>query len=383
MNNETSITVPTAQEQTFDSLAESYVTARNKFGNSLLEMASVCVEAKEQLKKEGEWLKWLADSRINLKETQAKKFIAIAEHCKKMGQLTDLLNKKGIEETYLLTRISDETARKELAEQIINVDFTVKETRQLVKKVNELEPVAEAIEEVKKMKDLPKSEKIKYTINRSDCLYESRPFSSYDYEETKHYLNYLRRQHRNEDVKFTIKKEVEESPEAEEVKPERKSVSINKFNKLQSDYEVLKTKMEEQGRESSKIQYHLNQRVQQLAQLKVRKEKAKILEELSFREEVIDRVKYCVTDEQGESLIYDENYEKVKSFFDSQKESKKELKLFKEIHFYKKALIEEQESEKETVERMDKLKQYISSEIEKGSEQIKKKSKKQVVVVST
>lgn len=140
-------------DTTFENLVESYINARNRAGISIFEMASICLKAKEQLKKK-KWFEWLADNRINLKKTQAKKFIAVAKICGQGGQSTDLLNRKGIEETYLITKIEDEKIREDLAGQIIDAEFTVKQTKQVISKVkNESKTPAEAIKEIK---NLPK-----------------------------------------------------------------------------------------------------------------------------------------------------------------------------------------------------------------------------------
>lgn len=175
-------------DPTFENLVESYLNARNRAGTSILEMASVCLKAKEQLKKK-KWFEWLEDSRINLKRTQAKKLIAVAKICKQGGQSTDLLNKKGIEETYLLTKIQDDSTREDLAGQIIDADFTVKQTKQVVSIIqNENKTPVEAVEKIKEIKNIPK-------------------------------------------------------PPAS--KPEKKTVSIEAFNNLQTDYEkLLKEKQE-------------------------------------------------------------------------------------------------------------------------------------------
>ena len=45
-------------DTTFENLVDSYVSARNRAGESILEMANVCLKAKEQLK-EKKWLEWL------------------------------------------------------------------------------------------------------------------------------------------------------------------------------------------------------------------------------------------------------------------------------------------------------------------------------------
>lgn len=141
-------------DPTFENLVDSYISARNRAGESILEMATVCLKAKDQLRKK-KWFQWLEDSRIKLKRTQAKKLIAIAKVYSQGGQLTDPLAKKGIEEAYLLTRIQDNSTRQELSEQIIEADFTIKQVRQIVSKVqDENKNPTEAIDEVK---NLPKA----------------------------------------------------------------------------------------------------------------------------------------------------------------------------------------------------------------------------------
>ena len=152
-------------DTTFENLVDSYINARNRTGESILEMAYICLKAKEQLKKK-KWFEWLDDNRIKLKRTQAKKFIAVAKVFNKGGQSTDLLNKKGIEEAYLLTRIKEDSLRDELVGGIIEADFTVKQTRQVVTKVQEENKTpTQAIEEVKNSSQRPSKKQDKTTIS--------------------------------------------------------------------------------------------------------------------------------------------------------------------------------------------------------------------------
>ncbi len=181
-------------DTTFENLVDSYINARNRAGESILEMASVCLKAKEQLKKK-KWFDWLEDRRIKLKRTQAKKLIAVAKVFSKGGQSTDLLNTKGIEEAYLLTRIKDDSLRDELAGEIIEADFTVKQTKQVVVKVqDENKTPPEAIEEVKNL------------------------------------------------------------PKVLSVKQERKIISIEQYNKLKTEYEKL---LKEKQDLESKLKQHM------------------------------------------------------------------------------------------------------------------------------
>lgn len=159
-------------DPTFENLVDSYISARNRAGESILEMAIVCLKAKDQLRKK-KWFQWLEDSRIKLKRTQAKKLIAIAKVYSQGGQLTDPLAKKGIEEAYLLTRIQDNSTRQELSEQIIEADFTIKQVRQIVSKVqDENKNPTEAIDEVKNLpKPIPvKQEQKTISVQQYDKL---------------------------------------------------------------------------------------------------------------------------------------------------------------------------------------------------------------------
>ena len=171
-------------DTTFENLVESYLNARTRAGISILEMASVCLKAKEQLKNK-KWAEWLSDNRINLKKTQAKKLIAVAKICRQGGQSTDLLSKKGIEETYLLTKIQDDSLREELAGQIIDAEFTVKQTKQVVSMIqNESKSPIEAIAEIKNLpklsavrtekKTVPIQEYNKLKVNYENLLKENQ-----------------------------------------------------------------------------------------------------------------------------------------------------------------------------------------------------------------
>ncbi len=148
------------QDRVFENLADSYNSAKNKAKDFVLEMANICLKAKEQLHTK-KWTEWLDDGRIQLKKSQAKKFVAIAKVFTKGGQSNDLLNAKGIEKAYLLTKIDDDVSRNEFASGIIEANFSVKQTRQAVAIMqNNNKSPTQAIEEVK---NLPKTATIKQT----------------------------------------------------------------------------------------------------------------------------------------------------------------------------------------------------------------------------
>lgn len=152
----------------YENLVESYIKARNRAGESILEMANICLKAKTQLGTK-QWPEWLKDSRINIKKSQGMKFIAVAKNFTEGLQSTGFLNQKGIEEAYLLTRVKDDSIREEVAEEIIDADFTVKQTREVVKKVEKDKiPIKQAVEEVKNQIIIKKPKVEKKTIPKED-----------------------------------------------------------------------------------------------------------------------------------------------------------------------------------------------------------------------
>lgn len=133
----------------FDKFKLEYIEARNNVGFHLLKLALIVLEANKKLNNRS-WKRWLKDPKVNLKNTQAKKLIAVALKCRNNGQLTDLLNKEGIEKTYLVCQIKNDAIRNNVSEQIIDVDFTVKQTKEVIQKVEkENIPTQKAIEAVK------------------------------------------------------------------------------------------------------------------------------------------------------------------------------------------------------------------------------------------
>lgn len=138
-----------SNNEIYEKLVSSYIESRNNSGFHFLKMSLIVLEAKNKLSKRI-WNKWLKDIRVKLKSTQAKKLVVIAQHCQNDSQLTDLLNKEGIEKTYVVCRIEDKTKREELAETIIDAQYTVKQVQLVAQKMeNENKPAIQAIEEIK------------------------------------------------------------------------------------------------------------------------------------------------------------------------------------------------------------------------------------------
>lgn len=141
--------------KTYEELVNKYLQAKSQAQIALIQYADIIAEALNELKKK-KWLEWLSDERIGLNKSQAYKFVALSEHCKKSVQLTGLLKSNQVEKAYLLTKVKDPEYQKELAEQIIDAEYTVKQTKQIVSKVkNENKSPSEAIAEVKNHPELP------------------------------------------------------------------------------------------------------------------------------------------------------------------------------------------------------------------------------------
>jgi len=135
--------------KTYEELVDEYLKAKSKAQVALIEYADVIAKALRGLEKR-KWIEWLSDERIGLNKSQAYKFVALSEHCKKSVQLTGLLKSNQVEKAYLLTKVKNPEYQKELAEQIIEAEYTVKQTKEIVSKLrNENKTPNEAIEEVK------------------------------------------------------------------------------------------------------------------------------------------------------------------------------------------------------------------------------------------
>lgn len=150
----------------YEKLVSDLIESRANAGFYLLKMAIVVLDAKNKLSKRL-WNRWIKDTRIKLKATQAKKFITVAQTCQNGGQLTDLLNKSGIEKTYEVCKIQDLQKQEKFAAQIIDVPFTVKQVKLAVQKIEfeNIEP-NQAIEEVQNMPKPKSSNSEKQTVSK-------------------------------------------------------------------------------------------------------------------------------------------------------------------------------------------------------------------------
>ncbi len=164
---------PDLQQAEFEKLVKEYIECRNNAGFHLLKLALVVLEANTKLNRRL-WKSWIKDTRVKLKFTQAKKLIAVAKACQNRGQLTDLLNREGVEKTYCLTRISSPEKQEMLAEQIIDAEFTVPKVKMAVDKVEkENKTPSQAVEEVRRQANQPKPKT------------EKKPFSVEDFNRLK------------------------------------------------------------------------------------------------------------------------------------------------------------------------------------------------------
>ncbi len=119
-----------------NSLTTRYIELETNENTYLLQKANLISEAKEKLPKKA-WSKWLKDSRVKLKSSQAKKFIAISKMCKAGGQSTGLFKKEGIEKTYLIALIEDEELRENLIEYALNNTLSTRELKKAIQFIQE------------------------------------------------------------------------------------------------------------------------------------------------------------------------------------------------------------------------------------------------------
>ncbi|MFH0702095.1 MAG: hypothetical protein V2B14_00955, partial [bacterium] len=151
------------QQTIYDKLVSDFIGSKTNAGIYLLKMAQTVAEANHNLSRKM-FKRFLKDPRINIKRLQANKMIAVYQLSKSDSRLTHFINNEGIEKSYLLTIIKDENAKEKFTEQIIDIPFTVKQTKQAIQKINnENKTPAQAIEEVRnkiflqKPKESPKT----------------------------------------------------------------------------------------------------------------------------------------------------------------------------------------------------------------------------------
>ena len=141
--------------QIYEKLVSDLVSSRTNAGVYLLKIAQTVAEAKHNLSRKM-FKRFLKDPRINIQRLQANKMMAVYHLSKSDSRLTHFINNEGIEKSYLLTIIKDENAREKFTEVIIDVPFTVKQTKQAVQKINnENKTPAQAVQEVQNKIGLP------------------------------------------------------------------------------------------------------------------------------------------------------------------------------------------------------------------------------------
>lgn len=121
------------QNQTaFDELANEYTKTKIQSGSYQLRNLEIIEQAQSKLNKK-QWKEWLRDARINLKQTQAKKLIAVFRFCKDNGQSTDLFHKEGIEKTYIISQIPNEQRQNEYLNYVLENQINTKKLKDAIK----------------------------------------------------------------------------------------------------------------------------------------------------------------------------------------------------------------------------------------------------------
>jgi len=181
---------PGKQSENYESLVSSYENAVKDVCKSILEVGNIISKAFDELG-EQKWKDWLKDERINLNITQAYKFKAVSKFYQNNLQLTEGIKSIGIEKAYLLTKIEDEKIREDLAGQIIDAEFTVNKTRQIVKELNNndnnisTEQVIEKFRNLPPQPPVPRSDKETGLINKIKELKGNNKILSKKNEELK------------------------------------------------------------------------------------------------------------------------------------------------------------------------------------------------------
>lgn len=152
------------QQELYDKFISEFTDSRNNAGFHLLKMAQVIAEAKQRLSRKL-FKRFLKDPRINLKRLQANKMISVYDLSKSDSRLTHFINKHGVEKSHLLSIIKDDNQRIDFVEKVIDIPFTVKQTRLAIQMINtENKEPEKAIEEVKNKAGIPKPKERKKTV---------------------------------------------------------------------------------------------------------------------------------------------------------------------------------------------------------------------------
>ena len=157
-----------SQPDDFEKLVNEFIEHRTSAGFHLLKMAQTFSEANHRLSNRM-FLKFLRDSRINIKQLQANKMIAVYDASKTDSRLTHFLNKAGIEKSYLITTITDAEHRNTFTEKVLDVPFTVKQTKEAIKLINaENKNPAQAIEVILSKPKIKTDKKVQKTVSFED-----------------------------------------------------------------------------------------------------------------------------------------------------------------------------------------------------------------------
>lgn len=155
-------------EDQYEKLVANYLDFKKAANKNILAMANTILEVKNSFSGKG-FEQFLNDSRIRLSSFQANKFIKIANACKSASRLAKLFEKEGVEKAYLLSKIEDEKTRNQLIDKIIDVPFTVKETKKLVDKVStDSVDIVAAITEIQSIKKEAQKKKTKAKVSEVD-----------------------------------------------------------------------------------------------------------------------------------------------------------------------------------------------------------------------
>lgn len=134
-------------DSTYESFVNDFIQARNSLGQSTLNLANLFLKVQVTLGN-NRFLEWLKDSRVNIKRMQVQKFIEVAKTCQNASRLASLVNSAGIEKSYHLTNIKDQSIIDQAA-QVIDASFTVKQVKDVVNYVNDNVSLEAAVVQVK------------------------------------------------------------------------------------------------------------------------------------------------------------------------------------------------------------------------------------------
>ena len=190
----------------FEEMVTKVAEAKMAYGDASIALGKVLSEAKQVLGKA--FNKFLEDSRVNIKRTQANKSITFYEYSQKC-QSTDTLVRLGIEKVCILSTVEVIEQQKQLQDYALSNTTSVSELKKIAAKMKEDKELTPdvAYDEVQKEKEEAKANKKQESSEKQGLKEENEALQARvnELEEAVAKLTAELQQHKQETITKTSK----------------------------------------------------------------------------------------------------------------------------------------------------------------------------------